>query len=171
VWRRGRDSNPRNYIRKPCNCKACGTSLIFCMHFCMHSVLLIHSTSLKWLHQSQESLRQKGANNALYWQKTYGQGDFYDAQVFPVLAQIRTAAVTKVMPAEVLNPNTLYESQPGIWKTDGLWKHPVWSGSRSSWFREGTPGRFVNPMKLVSWFSSLPKILLCRNLLLHMKVY
>jgi hypothetical protein len=29
----------------------------------------------------------------------------------------------------------------------------------------------VNPMKLVSWFSSLPKILLCRNLLLHMKVY
>ena len=84
------------------------------MHFCMHSVLLIHSTSLKWLHQSQESLRQKGANNALYWQKTYGQGDFYDAQVFPVLAQIRTAAVTKVMPAEVLNPNTLYESLPGI---------------------------------------------------------
>jgi hypothetical protein len=29
----------------------------------------------------------------------------------------------------------------------------------------------VNPMKLVSWFSSLPKILLYRNLLLHMKVY
>ena len=49
----------------------------------------------------------------------------YDAQVFPVLAQIRTAAVTKVMPAEVINPNTLYESLPGIWKPAGFWKHPV----------------------------------------------
>ena len=73
MWRRERDSNPRNYIRKPCICKACGMSFPICMHFCMHSVWLIHTTSWKWLHQSQESLRQKGANNALYWQKIVPQ--------------------------------------------------------------------------------------------------
>ena len=46
------------------------------------------------------------------------------------------------------DPFQMAKGLPGLWKTDELWKDPVWNRPRSSWSKEGSPGRFVNTPKL-----------------------
>ena len=70
TWCEKGDSNPISPPRKPCNSKARGARLPICLHF-------IHTTSWIWWPQSPESLLQKGANNALYWQHLCDQGDLH----------------------------------------------------------------------------------------------
>ena len=60
-----------------------GARLPICLHFCLHSESFFHTTSWKWLHQSQEFLLQKGVNNALYWQKICGRDDSMIPRLFP----------------------------------------------------------------------------------------
>ena len=46
------------------------------------------------------------------------------------------------------DPFQMVAGLPGIWKIDRLWKDPALNRPRSSWSREGSPGRFMNTPKL-----------------------
>ena len=56
-----------------------------CIFVCIQNQF-IHTISWIWLLQSPESLLQKGANNALYWQKICGQSEFLtiSPRIFPM---------------------------------------------------------------------------------------
>ena len=99
-WCEKGDSNPKPLLHKPCNCMAWGARAPICMHFCMHSESICPLQSLENFRPSLKSFlstkkRISRRTDCIFVIEV----TVYDAQVFPLLAHLRSAAMAKIMPA------------------------------------------------------------------------